>query len=280
VQDRHDAVAESASGSDEQGGDERPSWACCLCPPLRNGGWVQADARHVTCSGCYDRIRDLLNEVADRYLHLDARPGAFGDYGSRGAPGFRSRSPASDHVIALRDPRSSLDAHIWVGGDGRVHGEQERPPPSVHGVLSTAAWSIAEHRGIAGPEDRDDVHALLRWVDRHTDYITRHAELALEVDESLRNLVGALRPVTGDGRRQIGKCPNVVVQEEPPTHEQLASNQPGDCTPIRCDAPLYAPTKGDVIHCVACGKEWPMHEWLALGDALNEAGVGRGDLAS
>jgi hypothetical protein len=274
VQDRHD-VAESTSSD-----DERPSWACVLCPPLRNGGWVQRDTNFATCSGCYDRLREALTEVSERFLLLDSRPGAFREHGSRGAPGFRSRSPASDHVIALTDPRSDLLARVWMAGDRRVHAEQERPPPSVPTVLTALAWAIAEHRGVDGPGDRSTVFELVRFVDRHVDHVTRHAELALEVDESLRSLVGALRPVTGDGRRQIGKCPNVVVQEEPPTHEQLASNQPGDCTPIRCDAPLYAPTKGDVIHCVACGKEWPMHEWLALGDALNEAGVGRGDLAS
>jgi hypothetical protein len=84
VQDRHD-VAESTSSD-----DERPSWACVLCPPLRNGGWVQRDTNFATCSGCYDRLREALTEVSERFLLLDSRPGAFREHGSRGAPGFRS----------------------------------------------------------------------------------------------------------------------------------------------------------------------------------------------
>ena len=44
--------------------------------------------------------------------------------------------------------------------------------------------------------------------------------LALEVDESLRALVGALRPVTGDGRRQIGKCPVVVGEVQVPVLDE------------------------------------------------------------
>lgn len=217
-----------------------------------------------------------MGEIAERYLQLDPRPGATLGYGSRGAPGFGSRSPASDHVISLRDPRSSPIARVWLGSDGRVHEEQVRPPLSVHGELCLLAWTTAEHRGVDGPSDRDDVFALLRFVDRHLDHITRHADLAVEAHETLRNLAGVLRPVTGDGTVWVGSCPNVVEQDEIPSQLEdagvPASDEP---IPVRCDAPLRAPRLGDSITCAACGRVYPMDEWLSLGTAMNEAGANR-----
>ncbi|GAA4685658.1 hypothetical protein GCM10023215_21130 [Pseudonocardia yuanmonensis] len=117
-----------------------------------------------TCSGCLDLLRERLRQVGERYARLDPTPGASGETG-RGAPGFGSRSPASDHVIALTDSRSSQVAKAWVAGDGRVHCEAEHPVISVRGELDTLAWSIADERGIAGPDDRADVPTLLRWID-------------------------------------------------------------------------------------------------------------------
>lgn len=247
----------------------RPSSACVICPPPRGHAWSLADPRHVTCTGCYDRMRDRIAEIAERYLLLDARRGASPEFGGRGAPGFGSRSPGSEHVIAMRDPRSSPDARMWVAGDGRVHAEPIRPAVSVHGVLSLLAWSVAEHRGVEGPGDREDVHALLRFVDRHLDHVTRHAELAVEVDDGLRNLVGALRPVTGDARRRVGICPSVVADPggETGETEQVVDSGEAEQT-TRCGATLYAPLTGDAIYCPACGRVWPFSEWLDLGAAL------------
>ena len=192
----------------------RPAWACATCPPPRRGAWTQSDSKFATCTGCSSRMREHISEVGERYLKLDARPGAYADARGRRPPGFASRPPANLGVIAVRDPRSSADSRVWLARDGRVHREEERPPRSVHSVLSTLCWSVAEARDIPGPDDRDDVHALLRYLDRLVDqHITRDAELAVEVDAELRSLVGMLRPMTGDRRVQIGQCPQMVEGE-------------------------------------------------------------------
>jgi len=237
----------------------RPSWACCLCPPPRNHNWVRADDRHATCSPCYQRMREQLDEVESRYLQLDPRPGGSGIDGSRGAPGFGSRPPGSVHIMAARDPRSSQVARVWVGRDGRVHAEDERPVPSVHGVLSTLAWAVAEHRAahgssingeVAGPDDRADVFGLARYLDKHIDHVTRYAELALEVDAALRDLLGVLRPVTGARRRKAGNCPTPVVVDE-----ESGRKEP-------CGTKLYASLDKDLIVCPSCGTPWRIEDWL------------------
>lgn len=287
-------LSSPATETDEHDPLQRPGWACVLhSPPKRVGAWVPADQGFVTCSSCDQQLRERLDDVGVRYLRLDSRPGAQGGYGSRGAPGFSSRPPCSLHVVALQDPRSSADARVWVGADGRVHRESQRPPDSVHGVLCCVAWAIAEHQGIGGPDDREDVHGLLRWLGRHLSYAARHAELVLELDHAVRDLLGQLRPVTGDARRKIGKC-RVVVERTDCAHCGCDSVQhdndgavrrcnvaycgcPGfselvEAEPARCDAPLFAPVNGsDVISCAACGTKWERADWLQLGDLLMHA---------
>jgi hypothetical protein len=200
-----------------------------------------------------------LNEVTSRYLQADPRPGGSGMDGSRGAPGFGSRPPLSLHIAALRDPRSSQVAKIWMGADGRIHQEDERPVPSVHGVLSTLAWAVAEHRAahgasihgeVAGPDDRADVFALARYLDTHVGYATKFAELALEVDAALRDLLGVLRPVTGARRRRVGKCPTPVSVDEESDRKEP------------CGEALYASLDKDLIVCPSCGTPWRIEDWL------------------
>lgn len=198
-------------------------------------------------------MRERIAEIAERYLRLDPRPGSSMEAGSRGSPGFVSKPPASVHVIAIRDPRSSQDARVWLGADGRVHREDTRPPRSVHGTLSTMAWSVADERGVAGPGDRDDVFALLRFVDANLDYLTRHAELAVEVDEGLRVLVSALRSVSDDRLRRIAKCPEMVTRED--SDEK-----------VRCDTPLFGSWDSDVVTCRGCGTSWSIGDWLDAFD--------------
>lgn len=234
---------------------ERPKSACATCPPpSKVGHWRIADSGYRTCSGCYDKLRQMLTDITTRYQLLDPRPGASGEHGGRGAPGFGSRAPASEHIIAMRDRRSSPVARTWLGKDGRLHQESERPPLSVHNVLDLIAWDVAEARGVDGPTAALDVHELCRWIDGHMDWITRH-DTVVEVHQMLRDLLGQLRPVTGDpSPRHIGLCPNTVDE--------------GDTT-RSCQARLYAPTRGDSIVCKTCSREWPRSEWLRLGDLLD-----------
>lgn len=148
---------------------------------------------------------------------------------------------------------------MWVGGDGRVHAEEEHPPLSVQSVLSTCAWSIAEHRRVDGPPDTANVFDLVSFIDRHADYLTRHGVLATELDDALRALLAQLKPRTGDGRKRIGTCPNTLDEGQ---HSR------------ECGATLYAPlanSGSDTIRCPACGRKWESGEWLELGVLLSEA---------
>ena len=235
---------------------ERPDRACVLHPPPRRvGAWRLADEGYRTCSDCLDRIREQLREVGARWAVLDPRPGAQGEQGGRGAPGFGSRSPGSDHVIAMRDDRSSPVARVWRGSDGKVHRESQRPPLAVRAVLGRMAWYVADARGMAGPNSWD-VPTIVEWLDGQLDWITRQAGV-VEFSRAVRELVAQLRPLTGEpGAKRIGTCPNVLDEGE---HTR------------ECRAPLYAPLKGDEIRCRSCDHRWAREKWLRLGQILQVA---------
>lgn len=235
---------------------ERPSRACLLCPPPRRvGAWRPADDGYRTCAGCLDHVREQLREVGARWEVLDPRPGAQGEHGGRGAPGFGSRSPGSDHVIAMRDDRSGTTARVWVGSDGKVHRESQRPPQSVRGVLGRMAFYVAEARDMTGPTPWS-VPAIVGWLDVQLDWITRQ-EGVTDFARAVRELVTQLRPMTGEpGARKIGQCPNTLDEGE---HTR------------ECRADLRAPLRGDEIRCRACGRRWPAAEWLQLGRTLQAA---------
>jgi hypothetical protein len=144
-----------------------------------------------------------------------------------------------------------------MGRDGRVHAESERPPLSVHGTLSLEAWSIAEHRGVAGPGDHDDVFMVARFIEKHLIYVAKHAQLVVDLDRAVRDLLGQLRPVTGDGRKRIGNCPAFLRDEQ------------GTATDVVCGAKLYGPSAVfESVRCHACGAEWACADQLELCDHL------------
>ena len=235
---------------------ERPPRACLLCPPPRRvGAWHLADDGYRTCAACLNRVREQLREVGARWAVLDPRPGAQGEQGGRGAPGFGSRSPGSDHVIAMRDDRSTTVARVWRGSDGKIHRESERPPQSVRGVLGRMAFYVAEARDMTGPTPWS-VPKIVEWLDDQLDWITRQ-DGVVEFSRAVRELLAQLRPMTGEpGARKIGQCPNTLDEGE---HTR------------ECRADLRAPLRGDEIRCRACGRRWPAAEWLQLGRTLQVA---------
>lgn len=228
---------------------ERPDWACHTHPRPRGGNWTPADRNYRTCAACLDRIRAELAEVRQRYAALDPRPGHSAEHGTRGAPGFASRAPGSDHVIAMRDPRSRPGAVTWRGSDKRLHRESTQPPLSVPGALAAIATHVHRHRGLTTPVPTG-VDDLARWIDSHLDWITRQPDVALHA-ELIHRLATQLRPVTGEpGRRPIGRCPNTL-------------DSPTGVT--ECGVRLYAPLHGDTIECRACGRQWHRPDWERLG---------------
>lgn len=250
----------------------RPDYACCLCraPSAQDGYWTPSHAGYVTCDACLDRCRQTMADVGARYRRLNPTPAAGSAAGGRGAPGFGSRSPASDHIIAFRDPRSSQDARVWVDRAGRACREDERPPVSVRGELDILAWDVAERLGQPGPSDRADVADLLRFLDNRLDAVTRDVDLTVQVAATVRALQAALRPVTGDPRpRYIGHCPNVVETVPDVGHRPAYDEDPG--VPVRCGVRLYASLAGDEVNCRACGRKWPKPVLQELGEALQAA---------
>ena len=248
----------------------RPDHACCVHrpPSTQEGYWTPADRNYVTCSPCLDRLRAVMADVGARYRRLNPTPQKGAAAGSRGAPGFGSRSPASDHIIAFQDPRSSQDARVWIDRAGRACREDERPPVSVRGELDILAWDVAEHLGMDGPNVRADVDDLLRFLDNRLDMVTRDAGLTVQVAGTVRALQAALRPVTGDPRpRYIGHCPHVIETAPDVGFRPAFDVDPG--VQVRCGARLSAPTSGaDTIGCRACGRRWLREEWLGLGRVL------------
>lgn len=227
--------------------EERPQGACVLhSAPLNDRPWKKAETGYLVCDPCFEALRTRLWDVRDRYHRLDATPGASGEAGSRGAPGFGSKPPASPHVIAVRDHRSSVEAHVWKGGDGRVHQESTKAPFSTQSVLETEAFDIAERRDVRPPTDRT-VAGLVRWIDVHLDWMTREGPV-IEFARTLRSLQTQLMPLTGDPRIWVAKCPNVIDL--------------GDTTE-ECEANLYYPSSGDVIQCgnPKCRRRWHRTEW-------------------
>jgi hypothetical protein len=155
----------------------------------------------------------------------------------------------------MRDRRSSSTAKAWVAGDGKVHLEQERPPLNAVSELEREAVDIAERQSMDPPNPDSTLDELIRFVDRHTDWITRHADVVVELDRVLRALLAQLRPATGDKRpAKIGDCPNVLDR--------------GDKTEV-CGSPLFAPGgSSETISCHSCGRRWERSEWLRLGDLM------------
>lgn len=230
-----------------------PTNRCLLHPPPRGDrSWVLADRGYRTCADCLDRLREQLAEVGARWAVLDPRPGASGDERSRGAPGFGSRSPAADVVIAMRDWRSARSVCTWQGADGKVHRESERPPLSVPAELYTLAHHVADARKMSGP-DPLDVPTIVGWLDRQLDWVTRQEGVGAFA-RVVRELCAQLRPLTGEPRpKRVGECPNTIDEGE---HTR------------ECKTPLFAPLKGDTIVCRACGRQWERPKWEELGKIL------------
>lgn len=281
----------------------RPDGACLThWPPKPGQSWRWPDPGYKTCSTCYDRLHQYVSrfgvDVEGRpdnipvlYEALDATPCRNGH--GRRAPGFGSRSPGSDHIITIRDPRSKSyevardgveyvwdpeadNGHpplqpgvygpqrppgayvekreVWFGSDGKAYREESDPARSVPHVLGSWTQLIAEERDIK--PGTGDVGDLCVWLDRNLDWITRQDWVA-DLADDLRGLTRQLRAANGDGgSRPVGLCPNTIDEG---VHTRA------------CGANLFAPLRGDTIECQACGRKWLREEWLRLGDLL-EAG--------
>ena len=233
--------------------DERPDWACATHLPPRQGQlWRQPPSGQRICGDCHDRISRMLSPIAiddtgrpdgipGLFALLNPQPGNNNDRGRR-APGFGSRSPANDYVVAQRDFRTVAVAP----GD----------PHSVLGVLDEWAQLVTDALKVAHPPARTAIE-LCRFLSNRLDWITQQ-EFITQFDAELRALVSQMR--NNGPRVPIGSCPNTIPVDDAHTRE--------------CGAKLFAPLhwrEDTVIRCWAadCGREWPRATWPGLGRLLD-----------
>lgn len=225
VQSQTVPVAHGAAGQ-RQG---RPGGACVTHLSPRPGwSWRRADDGYRTCTDCYNTLHRWLtprgtdadgrpDNIPHLYLVLDARPGSGGP--GRRAPGFASRSPANDHVLAL--------------GDSRTVQVTDTDPCSAEAVLRQWVMWVWDERyddeALDGKDYRKrrrelptTVHSAAVWLDNQLDWLTRH-EIISDFHLELRELRRQLRNATGGkGQPPVGHCIEILTTGE-------------------CRAPIYMP---------------------------------------
>jgi hypothetical protein len=234
--------------------DDRPDGACVIHPlPRNNQPWERPDPGYLTCFGCYKRLRSWLvpytqdrdgrpSSIPGLYATLSAVPRVHPIIG--GQPlriGFGPRSPANDHIIAMRDQRS-LRNHRRPRGD----------PHSVPGVLAEWVALLAAEKNFTDPPPRT-VAGLCQILDRNLDHITSQpwvVDFTHELGMLRGQLIGVHQP-----RKVIGQCPNTIDE--------------GNTIRI-CKAVLFAPLYGDTIRCWACDRPWHRPDWERLGGLLRD----------
>lgn len=208
---------------------DRPDGACLTHrPPKPDRPWTRADPGYATCRACYDRLHGWLSpltrdndgqpdSIPALFAALDPRPGVT-DHARRG-PGFGSRSPASDHVIAIRDPRSA-----------RVYPSDPHSAPGILTAWVQAVWEDRYEDAALGLADYWRRRARLPttvaeaavWLDRHLDWITRRG-MVTDLHTELGELHSQLRAATGRrGQPPVGRCIELLATGE-------------------CGAPIYMP---------------------------------------
>lgn len=212
---------------------------CVICSTAKKPR--RAPDGYRTCNGCADRIREALQEIPAQYARMTSvqalLPGS-GDEGRRG-PGFGSRSPARDIVIAATDWRT-----VWDDAPGaRLH----HPPSILRSWASMVRADVGESTP-AGPVDCGTEAALLI---RRMDHVTRQDWVA-DMWTELREVVDQLRTIAGEPRPlPVGRCPNIPEGAEK-----------------ECGTSLYVRPGTDTITCRACGRQWDRREWLHLGRTM------------
>lgn len=200
----------------------------------------RATPGYLTDTTCSDRIVSTLDEIVAMYAQLPGIEPVAGNDGGRRGPGFGSRSPANDTIIALHDPRTT-----WTE-DTRFHN-----PLNVVG-----GWAriLLEETGSDAPIG--SVHDAARFLARRIDWVTRQPWVDSLWTE-VREVHSQLRSITGEGkRRYIAPCPNPLNADR--ADEELRY----------CGVRLFAPVYGDTIRCGSCEREWPRSEWMRLGNLV------------
>lgn len=178
--------------------------ACLLCPDR------DAGPGRYGCWDCVNTLLRVLRELENYTLMLAVSTTPARRRTERRAPGFGSRSPARDHVLAALDPRSLPGD---VDADGR---------PLPHRPEDTAAWPRSITASIAGiaewlRDEQDHPHPGgrslfsrdLGYLRTALDWCSRQPWID-ELADDLRELHAQARAHTGDAPPPpLGTCLNV-----------------------------------------------------------------------
>lgn len=197
---------------------------CASCARARREGWV--------CFQCFDHLADLLGDrpgtpwnperpndpyvppglrwlIAELHRHDGQRSTKAEQGGSRG---FGSRSPADDHILALRDHRTKIDEEFAVLAGGRW--------------LSWTAHQLAHSDVGTILTARDELRATQRHL------------LAVLGDGYGARLVGYCRMVTGSALDEKGNSVPVACGAPLwcPPQPPHGDDEPGLPPSVRCPA--------------------------------------------
>lgn len=208
------------------------------------------------CSRCRLELRDALDDVVRLAATLDG-PDALlqrRTSGGRGAPGYRSTSPANDTVIAFTDKRTvALRAGDpwdvvgvlggWADQVREMTGLKSRPRPRCITALRMRPRTLTSEIGV--------LFRMLDWITRQ-DWCEGFAREVIGIRDALSDLTGDRQ-----ARVRIGRCPT-------PVHDQDTGQD------VECRYLLQARPGDKNIHCPRCDTTWPRLYWPDLGAALKE----------
>jgi hypothetical protein len=140
-----------------------------------------------TCSPCFDRLAQQLNDIQREAELLTATPSLAAPTGGRGGTLAAHRAPARVDALALADTRTNTDSAI--------------------GVLATWARIVREDRALT-PPDRITLPGECATLTRHLDWIAAQPWID-EFATQLGDLLARLRRANPDTlrARTIGRCP-------------------------------------------------------------------------
>lgn len=149
-------------------------------------------ARFAACDRCLQKLFDDLHDISIEYQRLDPSPTGVAEQGRR-SPGFRSQSPANDHVIALRDRRTRAK----VAGDLQ----------NAHTFMADWLLYIQADRGMA-PRSPVSIEAAFYALRSHSDWIERQGWFS-ELAMGARTVLAQLRTANGhQPPTKVGTCPD------------------------------------------------------------------------
>lgn len=198
------------------------------------------------CTVCPGRLAETLDELLDDTARLDPAPVRGGGQAG-GPPGFGSRSPARDDVLALTDRRGYVDP--------------DNPGALVGVSVVLRTWrERVEDAGYRWDWTPEGVRALATWW-----------ELP-DLAAALRGSLAHVRRALGEQEQTIpiGVCPMLPAEVlEPEDLEVMAP----EALARPCGGEIRAKAYGQTARCTGrCGTSWRGEPALrALGERLGDA---------